>query len=452
MNLIATVKQFFFGDARTSRLSKNILYSFFTKGYALAIQLALVPITLGYLDKFHYGIWLVMASIIEWFAYFDIGIGDGLRNRLSEALAKGNMELARIFTSTSYALITVIFTGFILIFLLVNPFLDWAAILNVSAEQGTELSEVVLFVFIFFCIRFILSLITPIIYANQDPAINSFMGPLGSTVSLIAIILLSKYVTGSLYWIAIIFSAAPLLVMIVFSVALFSTRYKQIRPSIHHVNFSYSKNLLGLGIGFFIINISMLVMYSSGNIILTQLFGPEEVTVYNIAMRYFTITSMVHGIIILPYWSSFTEAYFKNDIPWIKNAMRKLNYISIALIGGVLISLFMSDFLINLWVGSSIKVPLSMKLAFCANVSVYLLVAPYNIFINGASKIKLQLFVAIISIFVTVPLAIVFSKTLNIGPAGVVLAIVCSTLPGGIVWRIQYHKLINGTVTGIWNK
>jgi len=56
-----------------------------------------------------------------------------------------------------------------------------------------------------------------------------------------------------------------------------------------------------------------------------------------------------------------------------------------------------------------------------------------------------------LSIIITIPLAIFFSKTLNIGPSGVVLAMICSTLPSGILWRIQYHKIINNKATGIWN-
>jgi len=452
MKYIGLLKHFFFGDERTSRLSKNIFYSFFIKGYALFIQFALVPITLGYLDKFQYGVWLVLASILEWFSYFDIGIGHGLRNRLSEAMAVGDFKLSRIFVSTSYVLVTMIFTGFIFVFAVVNPFLDWNSILNIPTIASSELRELILLVVIFFCIRFILSLISPIIFAAQDSALNSFMGPLGSTVSLIAIIVLSKYVTGSLYWVSIIFSAAPLLVMAVFTLVLFKTRYKHIIPSIKFVDFSYSRKLLSLGLGFFIIQISMLVLFSSANMVLTQLYGPAEVTVYNIANRYFTITTMVSGIITLPYWSSFTEAYQKKDMVWIKDSIRKLNYISLLLVAGLLVSLIFADQLIYLWVGSSVSIPLSMKISLTIYAAIYLLASPYNIFINGVSKIRLQLYVAVISIFITIPLAIFFAKTWNAGPSGVVMAIICSTLIGGILWRIQYHKLVHGQPTGIWNK
>jgi O-antigen/teichoic acid export membrane protein len=415
------------------------------------IQFALVPITLEYLNKLQYGIWLVLASILEWFAYFDIGVGHGLRNKLAEAIATNDFKLAKIFTSTAYALITIIFTGFIFIFAVVNPFLDWSTILNVSEQQSAELSNVVFFVFAFFCIRFILSLINSIIFANQDPALRNVMGPLGSTLSLILIVVLSKYVSGSLFWISIIFSGAPLLVMLVASLILFSTRYKAMSPSIKFVDFGYSGKLLGLGVGFFIIQVSMVVLFSSANLVLTQLYGPEEVTVYNIANKYFTIGILVNGIITLPYWSSFTETYVKKDFEWIRASIKKLNLISYLLVAGQILLMLLADQIIFLWVGEGFAIPFLMKLTFTIYVSIQLLAAPYNIFINGVSKIRLQLFMSIFSIVITIPLAIFFSKTLNIGPSGVVLAMICSTLPSGILWWTQYHKIMGGTAKGIWN-
>lgn len=451
--LLNRLKENAFGShQRTRKASLNIIISFGLKGYAMFIQFALVPFTLGYLDKFNYGIWLILVSIFEWFSYFDIGIGHGLRNKMAEALAKDNIQLARALVSTAYGLISLIFISVIVSFALVNPFLNWAAILNIPADAVVNLSEMIFFVFAFFCLRFILSLITPILYAKQESGINSMIGPLGSTFSLIGIVVLAKFVKGSLFWAAMIFSSVPLLVMLVFTVVLFGTRYRIIAPSFRLIDFSYSKNLLGLGINFFIIHIAMLVLFSSTSIIITQLFGPEAVTDYNIAHKYFTIAILINGIITLTYWSPFTEAFVKKDFHWIKSSIKRLNLVSAVLIGGVVVGYFLSDWLIALWVGKSIVVSTSMKITLCIFVIIQVAAAPYNIFINGASKVRLQLYVAIASIIITIPLSYLFCRTLNFGPSGVVMAMICSTLPGAILWKIQARKLINGSATGIWDK
>lgn len=440
------------GHARSKKVNKHIIYSFLIKGYAMFIQFALVPLTLHYLDKFHYGIWLVLASLLEWFSYFDIGIAHGLRNKLSEALARNNLNLARTFVSTAYALVTIIFVSCIVVFALVNPYLDWAAIMNVPHAVGEELRETVLFVFTFFCIRFILSILSAVLYAKHEPSINNVIGSLGSTVSLIVIYLLSQYVESSFFWVAVVFSGSPLLVFLVFTIVLFLSRYRDLRPGVEFVKFKYSRQLLGLGINFFIIHIAMLVMFSSANMVLTQLYGPEEVTVYNIAYRYFTIAILINGIITLTYWSPFTEAFVKKDYEWIRSSIKRLEYISFFLIAAVIVSALVADFVIRLWVGDKIVVPDSLKISLTIFVIIQLLAAPFIIFINGASKVRLQLYMAILSIVITIPLALLFAKVFHFGPASVVLAMICSTLPTSVLWRIQYRKLINEKATGIWNK
>jgi O-antigen/teichoic acid export membrane protein len=449
----STLKQTVVGDnERSVRAFKNILYSFFIKGYSILIQFALVPLTLNYLDAFYYGIWLTLASMVEWFNFFDIGIGHGLRNKLAEALAKGDFDLSKTYVSTAYALVTTIFTSFILLFTVVNPFLNWSVILNVSPALGSQLGEMVFYVFIFFCLRFIFNLISVVLFANQSPAINNLMGPLGSTLAFLGIYALMHFVSNSLFWVAVILSSAPLVILVLFNLILFNTKYKAISPSIKSVNFSFSKDLLGLGFQFFIIQMSLLVVFSTSNIILTQLFGPEEVTVYNIAYRYFTIGIMVNGIITFTYWSPFTEAFVKKDFTWIRKSLAKLNNIALAISAMVIVSAVLADQVIYLWVGDSVTVPDSIKIALGVYAVINLLSAPYNMFINGAGKIRLQLYMAILSIVATIPLAIFFSKTLAMGPAGVVVAMVCSTLPNAILYRIQSKKILDGTAAGIWNR
>jgi len=53
---------------------------------------------------------------------------------------------------------------------------------------------------------------------------------------------------------------------------------------------------------------------------------------------------------------------------------------------------------------------------------------------------------------INIPLSILFGKYLGWGSTGVVLA-TCFSLGYSVILRpIQYHKLINNTATGIWNK
>jgi O-antigen/teichoic acid export membrane protein len=453
MIYLAKIKgRLFGGHARTSKANKNILFSFLIKGGSIACQFALVPLTLHYLDKERYGIWLTMSSLVGWFSFFDIGIGNGLRNKLSEALAKGDAKMARIFVSTSYACVTVIFLSLMAIFWIVTPLLNWSRILNTSPSLAGELGTIMLIVLSFFCLQFILSLIGNILFAHQEPALNNLINPLANVLSLATIFVLTRTTEGSLFWVSLVFSASPVIILLIFNGVLLGGKFRSIAPSWRHVRFSHSKALFGLGLQFFIIQIAFLVLYSSANIILTQLFGPQEVTVYNVSYKYFTIALMINGIITATYWSAFTDAYTRKEFTWITNTIRKLEYITYFLMGMVVLSTLVAGTVFRLWLGNAVQVPVSMRIVMCLYALISLIAAPQHIFLNGTGKVRLQLYTAIFSIIMTIPLALLFCKTLHFGPEGVVLAMTCTTLPVSILYKIQYSRIIAGRATGIWNK
>src|SRR3954463_5475796 len=90
------------GHQRSVKAKKNIAASFLIKGASIAISLILVPMTIHYVNASRYGIWLALSSMITWMTFFDIGFTQGLRNKFGEAKAQGNIQLARIYISTTY--------------------------------------------------------------------------------------------------------------------------------------------------------------------------------------------------------------------------------------------------------------------------------------------------------------------------------------------------------------
>lgn len=53
----------------------------------IIINLAYVPLLINSLNQDRYGIWLTITTIVSWIAFFDIGLGNGLRNKLAESIA-----------------------------------------------------------------------------------------------------------------------------------------------------------------------------------------------------------------------------------------------------------------------------------------------------------------------------------------------------------------------------
>ncbi|MFK1742375.1 hypothetical protein ACIXBO_15220 [Bacteroides fragilis] len=149
--IIQKIKQFFVGSERTIKAKKNIIASLLVKMLSIIISLLLVPVTLNYLNSYEYGVWLTLSSILVWINYFDIGLGNGLRNRLTEALAIGDYEKGRIYISTTFAILLILMLTIYLLYAFLQHFISWKSILNISTNHAfTDLNYLVLIVFAFF--------------------------------------------------------------------------------------------------------------------------------------------------------------------------------------------------------------------------------------------------------------------------------------------------------------
>lgn len=450
------LKAFFKGNERTIKAKKNILASIAIKGVSVIIGFLMVRVTIDYLDQTKYGIWLTMSSFLTWFTFFEIGLGSGLRNKLTEALAKKNYELGKIYVSTTYAILSIII-GFVAIcFLILNSFLDWSKIINTNPSLAPELGILALIVFSFFFLRFIVKLIGIILYADQRPALANSFGPIGNVIVLIIIYVLTKTTNGSLIYLGLTLSSIPVIVLLAVSVFLYNGKYRNISPSIKMVDFSFAKELLSLGIKFFIIQVSALVLFQSSNIIIAQYFGPMEVTSYNIAYKFFGIITMMFSLIMTPYWSAFTDAWVKKEIPWIVNAVKKLQFVFLGFIFFGVFLYFISDWIFLLWIGKenmeSIHISNMLRISLLISFLFTSFGGIFNMFINGTGKIKLQMISLLIGAILFFPITIVMITYFELGVTGVVIGSILANFYSPIIAPIQYYKIINDKATGIWNE
>jgi O-antigen/teichoic acid export membrane protein len=441
------------GHHRSVKAKKNIVALFFIKGISIATSLIVVPLTLNYINPSRYGIWLTLSSIVAWFSFFEIGLTGSLRNKFAEAKAKGEDNLAQIYVSTTYAILTLIFTIFWVIFLVANHFLNWARILNVSESMQSEISTLAIIVFSYFCLQFVLRIITTLIVANQQPAKSSLIDLLGQIVSFVFIVILVKTTEGSLIKLGIALCLSPILVLIGANLFLFNGLFKKYRPSFSKIKFSYAKDLFNLGLVFFIIQVAGIIQYQTANIIIAQNFGTADVTSYNIVYKYFGVLSMVFMIFLEPFWSASTEAYLKNDIQWIKNGIRRYNQLNIVMIVVGCVMLMLSEKVYRLWLGEG-KVIIGFYLSLWGFLYfvVTMFALKYVYFLNGINALRIQFWACIISPLVYIAVAIILIKYYKMGVYALFIASIIANFNGYILSPLQYHMVINKNKKGIWVK
>ena len=67
---------------------KSALINMGFKPISAIVSLVYTPMLLSYLGDEKYGLWATVLSIITWINFFDVGIGNGLRNLLAKILAE----------------------------------------------------------------------------------------------------------------------------------------------------------------------------------------------------------------------------------------------------------------------------------------------------------------------------------------------------------------------------
>ena len=431
------------GDQRTSKAKKNILLSIGIKACSILVSLVLVPLTLGYLNKYEYGIWLTLSSTLMWINYFDIGLGNGLRNKLAEALADSDVKIGQVYISTTFALLTIIMVVFYLLYYVCHFFFSWNAILNISSnELSTDLDNLVLFVLLFFCLNFILKVIGNVYLAKQLSVVNDLMIFVANVCSCIIIYILTLTTEGDLAKVALVYSVSPVVVYLLAYPITFSYLYKDLAPKWSCINFRYSKSLLSLGGQFFIVQIACLIIFSTSNLFITQLCSPSEVTVYNIAFKYFSVITMAFIILITPFWSAATDAYARKDFAWIKRSVGMMMKFWALLEIVALIMLLVADYVYNVWV--NLTIPFSLSILMFLYVSIVNWNNLFAYFLNGIGLVRTQLYSSVIASMLYIPLAIFLGHIW--GMNGICLAMCIVLFLSSIVLPIQYRKIIYNIV------
>lgn len=434
---------------RTQSLKINLFLSYISKIFALAISFLLVPLTINYVNSTNYGIWLTLSSIVSWFSFFDIGFGNGMRNKFSESKAQNDIHKAKVYVSTTYIIVFIIFFLVWLIFFLMNFYLDWPDILNAPKNMHNELFNVVLIVITGFCMQMVLRLITTVLLADQRSGFASLIELLCQISTIILIVILKYFTKGSLTLLALALTMPAIIVYIISSIYLFSNEYKIYFPKVKLYNKSVVVEIFKLGSQFFVTQITMLIIYATSNIIITQNLNPKDVTTYNIAYRYFSVVMIMFSIMMPSMWSAFTEAWAKKDIKWIKTSLNKMMKIWLYFIILSVIMLIVSNFIYKIWVGKMILIPftLSFTLSIFSILSCWTSI--WGNFLNGVGKIRLQTYVCIIKCIVYFPLAIILIN--KMGLVGISLSFIIINLPDMIFYPIQARKILQNRAEGLWN-
>lgn len=425
---------------RTRNYLRQIKGAAMYKVVAVAATFIAIPLMIGYLGQEQFGVWSTLLTVMSWIVFFDLGVGNGLRNKVAETLAKNEKHEASNYIASGYTLIGLIALAAWTLVTAGAFFVPWQIVFNTQSILESTLRETIQIAAFFIVLNFWIGLITALLGAIQKTSLVA-LGQLISNVLVLAFVFaLAKTTSASISYLALVYGLSLVLANVSLTLWFYRT-YPELRPR-PYLDKEHVRPLLSVGLQFFTIQLAVLVIFTTDKMLITQLFGPEYVTQYEVVFKLFSVITFAHGMIAMPLWSAYTDAFHRGDLVWIKNMLRK----QLVLFVGILLAAFLlavsAESIIKLWIGPDLKVSsdLIIALAFFVAVSTW-----NNIFamiVNGIGKIKLQLYTAVIAMVVNIPLSIILVKQYGLGLSGIVAGTILSLSLAAVALPIQVFGII----------
>lgn len=396
---------------RQRRIKLTAITSGILKALTMGVPLITIKITYTYLNPEIYGLWSTVTTFFALFAFSDLGLGNGLQTRLSQAKGIDDLELCRKIISNTF-----ITLGFISIFLIIFFFstfwiLDWVKLMNIKNTEAAKIAVSVIFIVVgpkLISIPF--SVIQRTQFALQEGFISDVWSIIGYLFNLMFILIIVKLDLGKL---TLLFATSflPVLVLVLNMVVYFFFQRKEFKISVKLFDFKLSKSLLSLGIHFSILSVLTTIGLSMDTYIVAKTCNLSDAGSYSIMYRLSAMFSAIITIISTPLWGANGEALARGDFDWVRKNTRQMSLImTFVTIFFVIIGLVLAPVFFDFWLGNSFKI--SFKVLFWLSISQILLsfISPYFMILNALGDVKVQ--IVLFSIYS--PLSFVFKYYLSI--------------------------------------
>jgi len=340
------------------------------------------------------GVWYAIVSILNWILYFDMGIGNGMRNHIVDSLEKRQYDKVRAYVSNGYIGTVVLSLFIVLGGLIIIRMVDWNQALNISAMtvSAEDLTYMVQISIIGVGVQFALKPVLSVYRAQRKTYVAGYTA---LATNLMIYIYLHFRTPGSavlaLREFACVYALAINIPLIVVTFIAFTYSFREARPSPRLYEKKLMKSITSLGLGFFVIQIAQLIISSTDSWIITSLYTPDDVVAYQVYYRFFSIALTVYALFSQTVWSSVTKYIAEKNGERIKGLNRMLYMF--AIIGGcccLILALFFKA-LVAQWMGDVYtNVSVSTAILFALWMTMQMFVNASTALANGASKLKCQ--------------------------------------------------------------
>lgn len=379
---------------RNRRIALTAITGVIAKILAMGIPLFTVRITYNYLGEEIYGLWSAITSFFSLFQFADLGLGNGLKTRLSQAYGKEDLSLSKKLISSTYMMLMLVSGILLASFLAIYPFIDWAKLMNTETEKAIVLAGSVVFAIVIPKILNIpLALVQRTQMALQEGYKSNIWQSVAYFLSLVSVFIIAKLDMGPLFMIW----TSSMIVVIVSGLNMFTYHYiqkREYKPSFRALDSSVSKAMFRTGSAFFILSILTTFGMALDNFIVARTISLSDAATYSILYR---VTHMIGGIttmISAPMWAANGEALAKGDIKWVQDSTKRMTLLLMGISSFFsLILIIISRPFFTLWLGEGFEFSIFLLIGMTLMQIVLSSTTSYFMVLNASGVVRLQIIV-----------------------------------------------------------
>ena len=402
-------------DKQSLNVVWNVLFAFIIQGGAMLVSLFTMPAYYKYFnDNIVLGCWFTILSLLNNILTFDLGIGNGLRNKLTEALARKDYEKGKRMISSAYFFLGPIIILVILLSWFLFPHVDWNSFFNIGKELVPQdtLLLCVRIVFSGVMLQFVLKLVSSCLYALQKSSIVNFLS-LISNVGILFFVMgyAGKDVSNNLIMLSIVHVLAVNIPLLFTTLIIFLKPLRKCSPCLKNFLLSDAIGIFKMGVSFFVLQIAFMLVTSVNEFLITQFASPQFVPEYQVYYKIFNFICSICMLALTPVWSSVTKAYAQEKYEWI---IRIYSFFKYIVAGVFLLQMAIIPFMqvaVNIWLGeNAITVQAGIAVCFALANGMIMWNNVNSVIANGLGYLKPQFMFLTLAAILKIPVSYFFYR------------------------------------------
>lgn len=376
---------------RFRRGALTALASALSKAVSMVGLVISVPITLHYLGAERYGMWMTISSVVVMFGFADLGMGNGLMSLIAGAHGKNDTEAAQRSVSSSFFLLSAIASLLLIAFAGAYPYVSWHGIFNVTSpvavhEAGTAMAVL----FVCFAVSMPLGVVQRVQNGFQEGFQSGLWQTAGNILGFAGLMLMIRLRAG-LPWLVLAVEGLPVAVALLNGLYFFGVQKRWLLPLRRYWSAGSASRILHTGMLFFALQLAMTFATTTDNLVIAHMIGSRAVAPYAVTARLFSVITILANMLIFPLWPAYGEAFARGDADWVRRALKRSMWMSVALTAiPSFLLILLGGGILHVWVGSSVVAPLGLLVGF----GVWSILDAFGntmaMFLNGAHVVKFQ--------------------------------------------------------------